>query len=389
LSLQRCEGSDLESVLEEVRTRFGDTVTVVEANRLRKGGIGGFFARERFEVVVDVVDDSSPTELPAEYGLEATEDFTDRLLSMADGVTDGDAPARGDATARVSTEQPEFAAVLDSITRHMGGPAAPVAPTPDPAPTGPAVGDAIPYPNPFAGTLSASRPAPVPAPAAAAVPGVDARMLARVGLPEDIRRAAVTNPSPPTGTDPSAWLVGLLTDLPVPERLPQGPGSVIVIAGSREPALLLARQITAELGLDPAGLLIASPGYKGRAIPVDRRLPGVEAAAEARSSWRRRPRPTVVVVDAPLGRPGEWARRVIDALEPTMVWGAVEATRKPEDLFEWSEQLGGFDALGVTDLDGTVSPAAVLQCGIPVGRLEGRPATPLLWATLLAPRLCA
>jgi hypothetical protein len=72
-----------------------------------------------------------------------------------------------------------------------------------------------------------------------------------------------------------------------------------------------------------------------------------------------------------------------------MVWGAVEATRKPEDLYEWGEQLGGLDALGVTDVDGTVSPAAVLQCGIPVGRLEGRPATPLSWASLLAPRLVA
>ena len=102
----------------------------------------------------------------------------------------------------------------------------------------------------------------------------------------------------------------------------------------------------------------------------------MEAAAEARLAWRRRPRPTVVAVDAPMGRSSEWARRVIDALQPTMVWGAVDATRKPEDLFEWAEQLGGFDALGVTDLDGTVSPAAVLQCGIPVGRLDGRDGHP-------------
>ncbi|MCA1843101.1 MAG: hypothetical protein LC792_07890, partial [Actinobacteria bacterium] len=182
---------------------------------------------------------------------------------------------------------------------------------------------------------------------------------------------------------------GLLSDLSVPARLPQAPGSVIVVAGGREGGLHLARQIAAELGLDPDALLIASPTYKGRAIPAERRLATVEAAAEARSSWRRRPRATVVVVDVPAGRQSEWARRVIDALEPTMVLGAVEATRKPEDLFEWAEQLGGFDALGVTDLDVTVSPAAVLQCGIPVGRLEGRPATPLLWASLLAPRLAA
>jgi hypothetical protein len=162
---------------------------------------------------------------------------------------------------------------------------------------------------------------------------------------------------------------------------------VIVVAGAREAALLLARQITAELGLDLDGLVIASQGYKGRSIPPERRITTVEATGEARSSWRRRPRPTVVAVDAPIGRPSEWARRVIDALEPTAVWGAVDATRKPEDLFEWSEQLGGFDALGVSSVDHTVSPATVLQCGIPVGRLDGRPATSLLWASLLAPRL--
>ena len=49
-----------------------------------------------------------------------------------------------------------------------------------------------------------------------------------------------------------------------------------------------------------------------------------------------------------------------------------------------SVQLG----VPATRLNGfTVSPAAVLRSGIPVARLDGRPATPLLWASLLAPRL--
>jgi hypothetical protein len=78
---------------------------------------------------------------------------------------------------------------------------------------------------------------------------------------------------------------------------------------------------------------------------------------------------------------------MLEALEPTMVWATVEATRKPEDVTHWSEQAGGFDALAVTGLDDTVSPAAVLHCGIPVGRLEDRPATPALWAALLAERI--
>ena len=364
MSLQRCEGKNLESVLEEVRTRFGDTATIVEANRLRRGGVGGFFAQERFEVVVDVADDRGvPTDVPAEFGLEATEDFCERLLTLADNVHDVDRtgelhlpPPRHTAPA-ISTEQPEFSAVLESITRHMEAPPAVVAPP-------------VPAPRP-----EAARPAIDPA-------------LARLGLPEDIVRVAAAAPAP-AGADPSAWLLGLLQTIPAAAALPQAPGSVIVVAGGRDAALHLARQMGNELGLDPDALLIASPGYRGRAIPAHRRLTGVDNAAEARSSWRRRPRPTIVAVDAAPGRSAEWARRIIDALEPTTVWGAVEATRKPDDVFEWAEELGGFDALGVTDLDGTVSPAAVLQCGIPVGRLEDQPATPLQWAALLAPRLTA
>jgi hypothetical protein len=365
LSLQRCEGKNLESVLEEVRTRFGDTVTIVEANRLRKGGVGGFFAKERFEVVVDVNDEDGPTEVPAEYGLEATEDFCDRLLSMADEVSD-EAPAPPMPKPTVSTEQRDFSAVLNSITRHM---------------------DAQPVAQPVAQSAAPAVRIPVPEPK----PPIDNRALARIGLPEDLRRAALTHPAPAAGADPSLWLVSLLQNLPQPAPMPRGQGAVIVVAGARDAALELARSIVDELGLDDESFLIASPGYSGRArpIPGHRRLHDAEAAAEARRSWRRRIRPTVVAVEAPAGRPGPWARRVIDALEPTMVWAAVDASRKPEDLFDWSEQLGGFDALSVRELDNTISPAAVLQCGIPVGRLEGRQATPLLWALLLAPRLVA
>ncbi len=352
MSLQRCEGRNLESVLEEVRNRFGDAATIVEANRLRRGGVGGFFARERFEVVVDV-DDDAPAELPAEFGLEATEAFCDRLLSLADGVSDTESAP----IPSISTEQPQFSAILDSITRHMEA-------QPEPA--------------------SMPTLAPTPAPAA-----IDNRTLARLGLPEDIRRAAVDRPAPGAGSDPSGWLLGLLEHLPSPVPLPQAPGAVIVVAGGREAAVALARQIAADLRLDAGALLVASIGYKGRAIPAERRITAVDTAAEWRRSWRRRPRPTIVAVDAPIGRAGDWARRIIDALEPTMVWGAVDAGRKPEDLFDWAERLGGFDALGVTDVDTTVSPAAVLQCGIPVGRLDGRPATPALWTSLLAPRLAA
>jgi hypothetical protein len=381
LSLQRCEGSNLESVLEEVRARYGDTVTIVEANRLRKGGVGGFFAKERYEVVVDVEDEA--TELPDSFGLEATEDFCDRLLSMADGVHD---PAAPSPSSTLSTEQPNFSAVLDSITSHMEGDSLEPpgrrlfmrrATEEPPVLAEPAV--VLP-----AMTIPVRTPVPEPK------PGIDNRALARIGLPEDLRRAALTRPAPAAGTDPTRWLIGLLEHLPQADPLPTGKGAVIVVAGARDAALDFARTVADELGLDDEALLLASNSTgRARPIPAHRRLKDADAAAEARRSWRRRARPTVVAVEAPAGRSGEWARQIIDALEPTMVWAAIDATRKPEDLLEWSEELGGLDALSVTNLEDTVSPAAVLQCGIPVGRLDGSPATALQWASVLAPRLAS
>lgn len=49
----RFEGSELEALLTQVRTEIGEDARIVAANRVRKGGVGGFFAKEVYEVVVE------------------------------------------------------------------------------------------------------------------------------------------------------------------------------------------------------------------------------------------------------------------------------------------------------------------------------------------------
>jgi len=71
------------------------------------------------------------------------------------------------------------------------------------------------------------------------------------------------------------------------------------------------------------------------------------------------------------------------------VWGITEASRKVEDVAAWSEQMGGFDALSVSDLHATTSPASILQLGIPVAMIDGQEATPERWADTLLDRLAA
>ncbi|WP_218022831.1 hypothetical protein, partial [Cellulomonas biazotea] len=48
------EGTDLAELMAHVRQEFGPQARVVRAERVRTGGIGGFFARERYEITVDV-----------------------------------------------------------------------------------------------------------------------------------------------------------------------------------------------------------------------------------------------------------------------------------------------------------------------------------------------
>src|SRR3546814_13225682 len=74
---------------------------------------------------------------------------------------------------------------------------------------------------------------------------------------------------------------------------------------------------------------------------------------------------------------------LLDAIEPAMVWGVVEATSKPEDITTWAERVGGVDALAVSGLADTSSPAAVLSTGVPVGLLAGEEAPPLPWTSIL------
>jgi hypothetical protein len=67
----------------------------------------------------------------------------------------------------------------------------------------------------------------------------------------------------------------------------------------------------------------------------------------------------------------------------------VAASSKPEDVQAWSDSLGGLDAVVVDGLDATATPASILGTGIPVARLDGRPASPALWTALLLERLAA
>ncbi len=51
---QSFKGASLEEVLKKVKSEVGPTARVTKAERTLKGGIAGFFAKEQFEVIVEI-----------------------------------------------------------------------------------------------------------------------------------------------------------------------------------------------------------------------------------------------------------------------------------------------------------------------------------------------
>jgi flagellar basal-body rod protein FlgB len=77
----------------------------------------------------------------------------------------------------------------------------------------------------------------------------------------------------------------------------------------------------------------------------------------------------------------------IDRLEPTITWAMVDASCKAEDVGHRITLLGGVDVIAITGIADTISPAAILSLGIPIGRIGSNPSTPAVWADLLMERL--
>ncbi|MCZ7527726.1 MAG: hypothetical protein M5U14_15900 [Acidimicrobiia bacterium] len=400
--LRRFEGPDLEELLARIRGELGPDVRITGADRVRHGGIAGFFARESYEVEVEAPDDDrapgddpGPREEPGptaatderHVGGEDRGDVAPRtILELVDRV---EAAERAQPDLVVSTESASFASILDRLTRDAAGPgtAAPeAAPSRAPAEQSP----------PPAGTRPPERlhhrrdpehvPATVPFGPPARVLEEDAPAregLLRLGLPPGLVPA--TSP----GRDLRLDLAERLRGLPEAPSLPEAPGSVVAVLGDLSGALRLARALTEEIGGEPADVVVASAA-EDPDLPPWLRVADPATAAERRRGWWRRSRTTIVAVDAPVGTTDErWAREVLDALEPGLAIGAVDATRKTEDVGAWAHGLGGLDALAVENLEATVSPASILALSIPVARLDGHRASPARWAKVLTERLAA
>ena len=79
------EGPDIHAVLAQVRGEYGTDVRIVAADKIRSGGIGGFFARERFEVAVEI--DLNASELASEDGAQRSAEGVEQPAASEEAPT--------------------------------------------------------------------------------------------------------------------------------------------------------------------------------------------------------------------------------------------------------------------------------------------------------------
>jgi len=341
------EGPDLEELVEQVRQEFGSRARIVRAERVRSGGFAGFFARERFEVTVDVPDEPAPPGRPRRHAVVPVASGLEDLLAAADGADGADGASGGDA-ARAGEE---FAAVLDQVRTLVG------LPVPEVAAPERAVALAVPP------ARTPAAPGPPAAPSTGSAGSALRAELERLGVPAHL-----------LGTGP-VTLGGVLGRLPRPPAPPRGPGQLLVVVGEGDGPRAVARTLAVRWGL-PDGC-VHEPDVAGPVV-VPPREPTSPQVVAVRVGTEHHDRAL--------------AAHALAAIAPDQVWAVTDARTKPADVTSWVTAVGAerrVDALAVQGLLDTAAPGTVLEPGLPVAWVDGVPASRLVWAAALGQDLDA
>lgn len=427
------DGEDLPALMLRVKAEMGPGARIVKAERIRDGGFAGFFARERYELVVELPDPPTARERLRAARARAASGI-DALLEAADAADEGtdDAEAGTGLPAEpeplVSTSTDTFAQVLASMREMVGdvpveAGARPADALPTEAlPTEALPADARPADAPPLMTwpvLPASE-RPVVEPGAVEPDVVEpgaaesaAPVSAPVPAPESVAESPTPAPPAPHGLDEGTTVARLL-ELGVPVRLLDGfagltqpvplsqlvrrfdrppavrldAGSLVVVAGPGDEALRTAAQMAQRARLDPHDVLLA--GEIGSVAGHGRRLLTVSAAARVRSRVRD-DAPTIVALGVgPTPSGTVQAATLLAALDPDQAWAVLDAGERVGQMRRWLRAVGerrAFDAVAAVNAYSAQAPGTVLDVGTPVGWVDGLPATAVVWAALLSERL--
>ena len=117
MATQRFSGPELGELLDQVVAELGPSAEISEVNKIRSGGVAGFFCREEYEIIVDARPAAARSAKPA----PAAASGTAQAGVPAATATAATAPA-ATATATAATAAPKIAAPIaaEQLTDEVG-----------------------------------------------------------------------------------------------------------------------------------------------------------------------------------------------------------------------------------------------------------------------------
>ncbi|MFI2563925.1 hypothetical protein [Paenarthrobacter sp. NPDC018779] len=356
----KLRGASLEAIREKALQQYGPGARIVAAEKVTNPGIVGLFAAARFEATVEVGEAPADSAAPGPASVPQPAVAAGLTVAPGPAVVSASAaaplPAAGPADAH-QLHGPAIAALLeraDAAEMELHKPAPVSTASPD-----------------FAGLLEQLgkelEAAPVVAAESAAFPSA----VSSPAVP------ACAGAALPPSDAPSATVPRPLT----------GDGNLIVLLGLGDDALGPALEMSIAAGgsdVRTAGELSAF-GH----LHVQGRQSATAARAQAVLTGQS------VVVAFGLGRVRDVPTQAahIASLFADQLWVVVDARRKAEDTKAWVQGLqsllaaqstlpsdpAGISALAVIGASETATPETVDSLGIPVGWVDGKPAsTPVL-----------
>lgn len=404
----RLKGASLEEIRTKAEAQYGPAARIVSAERVISPGIAGMFAANRFEAVIelqprhdvvtgevipdadvlsgdgDVPGPASPRATPRDTTQAAPAEETSRKNRRKAGKAGGKAakdtakdspkPAQGTATGpgavpghalqgdaiaallaeadaaeltmhrpdqpALSTEMPGFAELLDQLGSGLRPPVAPQQP-PATTPGGAAS---------RAGTPAGGRPPAV-------------RLLGPVAAPAEAGAPEAEKPAPPRPAAPAPL---------------NGTGDLVVLVGLEDDPLDTALAMSIAAG----GADVRTAGELSAYGHLH--LDGRQSATAARAHAVETEQTVLAAFGLGKGRHALARLQAIAALSPDQVWVVVDAGRKAADTARWVSLVRArleVDAVALVGAADTSSPETIDALHLPVGWIDGRPASqPVPWA---------
>lgn len=399
------EGPDLDQLVAEIAAENPRPVRFIDVDRVRRGGVMGFFAKENFALTYEVTPGAGEVaggvDLAALVGSADAADGVEKpkpARAKAKPAAKSKAPARASAVSSASKQ--EFADMLLALAeKTVDGPAAGTADAANPAPavfelTTPAVEPArtpdfwnlappteTDHTEPTPGddviidaSLTTFSPATItlPPPARSITPEAPPVTAAEAADPAHVLRELGVPEGWGAGQDARAPIVAAIAiavdALPKPPTVPTRPGDLtVLIVGDGVSVVDAARVFH-----DQYGMQLKTATTRAEALSA---VAGLRAGE----------RPGLLVV--PAEEAGDRLAGMAVSARADLVVLAVPATGKPSDQRRLVRRLAeagvAVDGLAVDHAARTSSPATVWELGLPVILLDGRPATVEQWIALL------